>query len=143
MRVAHRLAIFASAILLSACTNFEFPGVYRLPIDQGNIVKQEMIDQLQPGMSKEQVQFIMGTSLIQSTFRDDRWDYLFRLQRGNDPLKNYRVSVFFKNDQLTHYTGNFKPSDTATKAAEQQDDNPDNYKDVTITKEDKPILNQD
>ena len=146
MRVAIRLcgraAILVSALLLSACNNFEFPWVYRLPIDQGNVVKQEMIDQLQPGMSKEQVQFIMGTPMIASTFREDRWDYLFSLQRGDEMLKQYRLSVFFKEDQLVNYTGNFKPSAAGGKdIADNPDvDNPDNYKDVTVQKPEEPVL---
>jgi outer membrane protein assembly factor BamE len=142
MRVVALGAILASALLLSACNNFEFPFVYRLPIDQGNVVKQDMIDQLQPGMSKEQVQFVMGTPMIASTFREDRWDYLFSLQRGNDILKQYRLSVFFKEDQLVNYTGNFKPTAAGGKdIADNPDvDNPDNYKDVTVQKPEEPIL---
>jgi outer membrane protein assembly factor BamE len=142
MRVVARLAILISALLLSACNNFEFPWVYRLAVDQGNVVKQEMIDQLQPGMSKEQVQFIMGTPMIQNTFREDRWDYLFTLQRGNDVLKQYRMSMFFKDDQLTHYTGNFRPTAAGGKDIEENPeiDNPDSYKDVTVQKPDQPIL---
>lgn len=142
MRAVARLSLLVSALLLSACTNFDFPGVYRLAIDQGNVVKQEMIDQLKPGMSKEQVQFIMGTPMIQNTFREDRWDYSFTLQRGYETLKQYQMSVFFENDQLTHYTGNFRPTEAGGKDVDENPeiDNPDSYKDVTIKKDDKPIL---
>ena len=56
------LPVWACRVLaLSACGSLEFPGVYKLTIQQGNIVSQEMIDRLKPGMTRSQVQFVLET----------------------------------------------------------------------------------
>lgn len=146
MRIVARLATLLATVLITAsitaCSNFDFPWVYRLPIDQGNVVKQEMIDQLKPGMSKEQVQFIMGTPMIANTFRQNRWDYMFYLQRGRETLKEYRMSVYFKDDKLTNFTGSFKPSVMGGKDIETPDEveEIENEKDKSVERPEEPIL---
>jgi len=67
-----------AVIVLTGC----FPGVYKIDIQQGNVVTQDMIDELRPGMSKAQVRYIMGNPLITDTFHARRWDYLYSLQTG-------------------------------------------------------------
>lgn len=105
------LAILAlSLCLTTACSTLEFPGVYKLTIEQGNVITQEMVDQLKPGMSREQVEFVMGSPLIRDTFKSDRWDYLYRIKRGDEPSELYRMSIFFEGDHLSHFTGDFIPS---------------------------------
>lgn len=89
-------------------TSFAFPGVYRLNIPQGNIITQEMVDQLRPGLSKRQVNFILGTPLVKDTFDQDRWDYLYSFQPGGGERVQERLTVFFENDQLTHFVGDFE-----------------------------------
>jgi outer membrane protein assembly factor BamE len=91
------------ALALGACGFVGFPGVYRINIEQGNIVTQEMVDQLKPGMSRRQVRFILGTPLIEDTFNQDRWDYIYVLRNGRDVLDEQRLTVFFDGDELTHY----------------------------------------
>lgn len=51
---------------LLALAGCSFPGVYKIDIQQGNVVTQDMIDQLRPGMTRRQVRFIMGNPLIQT-----------------------------------------------------------------------------
>lgn len=106
------LAVLACALLLGACnsTPLRFPGVYRIDIPQGNIITQEMVDQLRPGLSKRQVTFIMGTPLIKDTFDQDRWDYLYSYQPGGGERVQERLSLFFENDALTHFSGDFSQS---------------------------------
>ena len=53
-----------AVLLLSACSSLEFPGVYKLTIQQGNIVSQEMVDRLKPGMTRSQVQFVLGNPVL-------------------------------------------------------------------------------
>lgn len=114
-RITHRacrLAALACVLLLAGCnaTPLRFPGVYRIDIPQGNIITQEMIDQLRPGLSKRQVTFIMGTPLIKDTFDQDRWDYLYSFQPGGGERVQERLSLFFENDALSHFTGDFNQS---------------------------------
>ena len=102
--------------LLLACngTGFvDFPGVYKIDIPQGNIITQKMIDQLLPGMTKRQVIFIMGTPLVRDPFHQDRWDYVYNFQPGGGVRGQERLTVFFENDALIHFTGDFVPTSEA------------------------------
>ena len=95
---------------LLALAGCSFPGVYKIDIQQGNVVTQDMIDQLRPGMTRRQVRFIMGNPLIQDTFNTNRWDYLYSLQPGGGERQQERVSVVFNgNDQLVSLSGDFMP----------------------------------
>ncbi|MGY8786251.1 MAG: outer membrane protein assembly factor BamE [Pseudomonadales bacterium] len=111
--------------LLVACGNFgnmDFPGVYKISIPQGNIITQEMVDQLRPGMTKRQVIFVMGTPLVRDPFHQDRWDYVYNFQPGGGVRGQERLSVFFVEDALINFTGDFTPtSDTpeTTETTEQ------------------------
>lgn len=111
MRVPALTLIVFSALLLSSCggvTSFAFPGVYRLNIPQGNIITQDMVDQLRPGLTKRQVNFILGTPQIKDTFDQDRWDYLYSFQPGGGERVQERLTVYFDNNQLTHFSGDFE-----------------------------------
>ena len=111
--------------LLVACGNFgnmDFPGGYKISIPQGNIITQEMVDQLRPGMTKRQVIFVMGTPLVRDPFHQDRWDYVYNFQPGGGVRGQERLSVFFVEDALINFTGDFTPtSDTpeTTETTEQ------------------------
>jgi outer membrane protein assembly factor BamE len=84
---------------------------YRPDIQQGNFVSQEMLDQLKPGMSRDQVKFVLGTPLLSDIFHADRWDYPFYLARGNGELTTSRVTVFFKDNKVDHFDGGHLPSE--------------------------------
>ena len=95
---------------LFALAGCSFPGVYKVDIQQGNVVTQDMIDQLRPGMTRSQVRFIMGNPLITDTFHASRWDYLYSIQPGGSQRQQERVSLVFNaNDQLAGLAGDFKP----------------------------------
>lgn len=99
--------------LLLACNNvgsMDFPGVYKISIPQGNIITQEMIDQLRPGMTKRQVIFVMGTPLVRDPFHQDRWDYVYNFQPGGGVRGQERLSVFFVDDALVSFNGDFTPT---------------------------------
>ena len=104
------LAIFLAGSLINGCSTLQFPGVYKIPIEQGNVITQEMVDQLKPGMSREQVEYIMGSPLIKDSFNAARWDYVYSIQRGNDPREQQRMTIFFEWDKLKYFTGDFVPS---------------------------------
>ncbi|CAI8746573.1 Outer membrane protein assembly factor BamE [Pseudomonas sp. IT-P253] len=98
---------FVGLLALAGCS---FPGVYKIDIQQGNVVTQDMIDQLRPGMTRKQVRFIMGNPLLTDTFHADRWDYLYSLQPGGGERQQERISVIFSpNDQLVSLSGDFRP----------------------------------
>ena len=90
--------------------SIDFPGVYKISIPQGNIITQDMIDQLRPGMSKRQVVFVMGTPLVRDPYFQDRWDYVYNFQPGGGERGQERLSVLFENDQLVSLSGDFEPT---------------------------------
>jgi outer membrane protein assembly factor BamE len=73
---------------------------HKIDIPQGNVLKQEMLDKLKPGMTKSQVRFILGTPLIVDPFRTNRWDYVFRLEKEGKLIENRHISVLFEHDLL-------------------------------------------
>lgn len=94
---------------LGGCGFVGFPGVYKIDVEQGNLVMQDMVDQLQPGMSKRQVRFIMGSPLVEDTFNPDRWDYPYVIRNGQDVIRKASVSIFFEGDNLKRITGDYLP----------------------------------
>jgi outer membrane protein assembly factor BamE len=104
------LLVSLTLALISACG---FPGVYKINIEQGNIVTQEMVDQLKPGMSRRQVKFIMGTPLVKDTFNRNRWDYVFMIRNGSTVLDQSRLAVEFNEDTLVNVFGDFVAADWA------------------------------
>jgi outer membrane protein assembly factor BamE len=110
-----RHVLFAAilALLLSGCLS-----VYKVEVQQGNVVTQEMINKLRPGMTPSQVRFVMGTPLITDPFHPDRWDYYYYLRRSNETAgESQRVTVVFKNDVLFAVQGDtrIKSGDPATR----------------------------
>lgn len=97
------LTILLGFASLSACI---FPGVYKLDVQQGNIVTQDMLDKLKPGMTERQVIYVMGNPVLKTPYQDERWDYFYTLEERDKVTKRYIISVFFDQQRLfTHYTG--------------------------------------
>jgi len=116
--------LFIAPTLLIACNNvgsMDFPGVYKIGIAQGNIITQEMVDQLRPGMTKRQVIFVMGTPLVRDPYNQDRWDYIYSFQPGGGVRGQERISVFFIDDELVSFTGDFLPTDSLITTGEVSD----------------------
>ncbi|UTA47041.1 outer membrane protein assembly factor BamE [Simiduia sp. 21SJ11W-1] len=109
--VAHlfcvKTVLILSLVLLSGCSYFRFPGVYKIYIPQGNIVKEDMVDQLQVGMTRRQVRFVLGTPLVEDTFHADRWDYVWTLKDPKGETQKKIFTVFFEGDQLTRFEGDY------------------------------------
>jgi len=107
---SHRLVIQFFAILLlssslGACSNFSFPGVYRIQVPQGNVFDEDMIEQLEIGMTRSQVRFVMGTALIKDSFNQDRWDYTYQVQKGEELSQKKRMTLHFEGDKLARIEG--------------------------------------
>lgn len=97
---------------LAACTTttIEVPGVYVMDIQQGNIVTQDMIDQLRPNMSKKQVLYILGSPMLIDPFHQKRWDYIYAEQPGGEARMQKRIALLFEGDELRGVQGDFRPS---------------------------------
>lgn len=100
--------LLASCLLiaLAGCgSNFGFPGVYRINVEQGNVVTEEMVEQLRPGLNRRQVRYIMGTPLIEDAFHENRWDYRYVLRNGNESLSETQLTLWFEGDELARVEG--------------------------------------
>ncbi|RLA27618.1 MAG: outer membrane protein assembly factor BamE [Gammaproteobacteria bacterium] len=76
--------------------------VYQAALSQGNLLKQEDIDQVEVGMTRNQVRFLLGTPMIDDPFHDDRWDYVYYLRIGKDTATFKRwISIFFDDQTVT------------------------------------------
>ena len=97
-------------LLLAACVNrgdvASLVSPYRIDIQQGNYVSQEMVAQLKPGMTKDQVRFVLWTPLLTDVFHSDRWDYIYLFRPGNrgEPQKR-QLTVFFEDGKLSRVAG--------------------------------------
>lgn len=80
-------------------------GAYRIDIQQGNVITQDMVDKLKPGMTRSQVRFVLGTPLVTDVFHQDRWDYVYRYEKGGKLVENRHIVAVFKDDKLLHIEG--------------------------------------
>jgi outer membrane protein assembly factor BamE len=117
------LIALASLSLLAGCgslsnvslrkpeTLFGLLEPYKVDVVQGNVVTQEIMAQIQPGLGRMQVREILGTPLLVDPFHQDRWDYVFTIRRQGVPDQKRRVTVFFKGDDVERFESEPLPSE--------------------------------
>ncbi len=107
------IALLTAVTFLSACSTLavDVPFVYKIDIDQGNVINQEMVNQLRPNMTKRQVIYVLGSPLLVDPFSTNRWDYIYSVQLGHDDRLQDRISLFFTGDNLIHVEGNLLPEE--------------------------------
>ena len=101
------------ALLVAGCEGMPaLPKLtpYKMDIQQGNVVTREMIAKLQPGMTRSQVRFALGTPLVVDPFRQDRWDYVYHYTKQGVVTEQRRVVVLFKDDKLARIDGDGAPA---------------------------------
>ncbi len=93
-----KIATFSIALsLVGGCSYF---SVYKRDLPQGNLFTQDMVTQLKPGMSREQVVYVMGMPLLRTPFDENQWEYVSRLDEAYAGVKQRRVTLTFANNQL-------------------------------------------
>jgi len=111
-RIRSAIAAAGVCLLLAACQQVPMlPGLkpYRMNIQQGNVVTQDMVAKLKPGMTRQQVRFVMGTPPIADTFHQDRWDYVYYLNKGGKVVEHRRIVLLFDGDTLKRIEGDVVP----------------------------------
>jgi len=124
IRAMKNLMISALSItLLGGCglSNLKFPDVkiprvYKIPVQQGNVITQEMVNRLKPGMTRNQVSFVMGDTVLQDPFERNRWVYLYTLEVPDFFNQQLKMVLDFEDDLLTTISGDLAP---IAEAAEQ------------------------
>ena len=94
------LLAIALIAMLSACSHYKFPWVYRIDVEQGNVLEEEKVDQLKVGMTQKQVKFLIGSPVIRDTFNQERWDYFYSLRTGKGKYDRERITLVFQGDIL-------------------------------------------
>jgi outer membrane protein assembly factor BamE len=95
-------AFMLLVFLVSAGCSYLPHIMYKIDVQQGNVVTEEMLEKLKPGMTKSQVLFVMGSPLIVDAFRDNRWDYVYVLREKGELVEQKRLTIYFNDDKLVN-----------------------------------------
>ena len=113
-------ALAVGSAALAGCSTLESTwaqmrtlGVYKLDINQGNYLSQDYVDKLKVGQTKQQVRFLLGTPLLVSPFRPDRWDYVYEFSRQGQVQERRIFTVYFVDDKLARWEGDEMPASVA------------------------------
>ena len=98
MRFTFIVTIITIFFLNSCASNF-----YQVPIAQGNIISLEMLSKLEEGLTKAQVQYIMGTPSVKDPYDSTRWDYIGYEIIGNDLMREVHYSLLFQDEKLNKW----------------------------------------
>ncbi|MEI7800966.1 MAG: outer membrane protein assembly factor BamE [Opitutaceae bacterium] len=108
---AMRAKIFTLHVLLLLAGCSSVPSLlYKIDIQQGNVITHEMLEKIKPGMTRAQVRFVLGSPVISDAFHGNRWDYVYRLEQEGRLIEQHRITAFFEDDRLTHTEGRLRPS---------------------------------
>jgi outer membrane protein assembly factor BamE len=110
MRIISSFVALSLAFSTSAC-------IYKLDVQQGNVVTQDAVSKLKKGMTKTEVRQVLGTPLLMDPFHGNRWDYFFSTEARGKVLERNKFSVFFENDRLVSLSGDVKPAAPAAPEA--------------------------
>jgi outer membrane protein assembly factor BamE len=88
-------------------------GVYKLDINQGNYLSQDMVDKLKVGQPKSQVRQLLGTPLLISPFRENRWDYVYEFTKQGRVVAHRTFTAYFVEDKLARWEGDEMPQSVA------------------------------
>lgn len=109
-----RLVSALCAVLVLGACNLLKP--YKLDIQQGNVITQEMVDKLRPGMTRSQVRYVLGTPMVVDPFHKERWDYYYSYKKGVEAVpESRRLTLLFRDDVLHSIQGDVatRPTETA------------------------------
>ncbi len=119
-----RIIVCIAILSLGACSlpKFQWPRVHKITVQQGNVITQKMVDRLKPGMTRSQVVYVMGEPVLQNPFNNDRWDYVYTIEVPGVAHNEQRLSLFFENDVLASFSGNYLPEGAATNDPVNEED---------------------
>lgn len=110
---AMRTVLVLLVLLAAGCSRVPMPpGMtpHKIDIQQGNYITQEMVEKLKPGMTRSQVRFLLGTPLVADPFHEDRWDYVYYLQKKGTTTEYRRIVLLFDKDKLARIEGDVVPA---------------------------------
>ena len=105
------LLVCAGAVALVLASACQVIKMHRPVLQQGNLITQTMVDELKPGMTKEQVAFVLGRPVHLNTFNTNHWDYIYTLEDREGERVRKHLSVTFENEKLVEIGGDFAPGE--------------------------------
>jgi outer membrane protein assembly factor BamE len=96
------LAAFLLVATVSACS---FPGVYKISVQQGNIVTEEMLAKLKRGMTRKQIHFVLGYPVVENAFNENYENFIYTYQPPNEETQQQIITVYYQNGIYTHHEG--------------------------------------
>lgn len=108
----------AVSVALAACSPPKLINEYKIDVQQGNALTQDQVAQLRPGLTKDQVRYVLGTPLLSDAFHADRWDYVYRMQKGGaKEVDARRLTVYFQDGKLARVAGDVVAKNAQGEAA--------------------------
>jgi len=99
-KLLRALALALASLVLGAC-------IYKIDIQQGNLLKDSAIDRVEVGMTRSQVQFLLGTPMVADSFHRDRWDYAYYMKHGkSNEIERRWVIIYFENERVARIEHN-------------------------------------
>lgn len=98
MPILRSVCLSVLCLSLGACA-------YRIDIQQGNLITESQIAELEPGMTMREVRYILGTPLVVDPFHQNRWDYYYSMDVPGEDLVQHRVTVVFENERMDRIEG--------------------------------------
>lgn len=95
--MAMRSKLILLSLMLASCG---WLTPYKMDIRQGNYVTPEMREKLKVGMTRQQVRYVMGTSMVNDVFHGNRWDYVYRLEHDGQVVEKQNMTLYFEGDNL-------------------------------------------
>ena len=102
MTVSMRPFLLLLSLFLASCS---WLTPYKIDVQQGNYLTQEMVAKLKPGMTKSQVRFALGTPLVTDAFHANRWDYFYSYSKNGELIERRKITAVFDKDVFTQVVG--------------------------------------
>ncbi len=128
------LLTLGAGLLLSGCANNQdgapqyresplnrLPFVYQMTIQQGNIITEDMVDRLEPGMTRNQVRYLLGTPMLVDIFHGDRWYYTYTIRQAHQEMVKKPLVVHFDGDAMTRVEGFITPNSARAAGREPEE----------------------
>ena len=109
----------------------KIPRVYKLSVQQGNVITQEMVDRLKPGMTRNQVEFVMGKPVLGDPFNDDQWVYIYTLEVPDYFNQVFKMVLAFEDDTLATISGDYIPQEADSESDAAADEGANETSDET------------
>ena len=109
----------------------KIPRVYKLSVQQGNVITQEMVDRLKPGMTRNQVEFVMGKPVLGDPFNDDQWVYIYTLEVPDYFNQIFKMVLAFEDDTLATISGDYIPQEADAESDAAADEGANETSDET------------